>query len=156
MRRFGVPEQDALDAAQEVFVIAYRQWERFRHESALSTWLCGIACRVAREHCRRLRKRREQPPNGTPCGCCPDDRTDIESQDLVRILEAVLNKLPAEQREVFTLFEMEGLTGEQIGMALQIPVGTVRSRLRLARDAFQRAAEEWMQAEFSCKLAGAE
>ena len=52
--------------------------------------------------------------------------------------EAILDKLPDEQRAVFVLFELEELSGEEIAALLGLSVGTVRSRLRLARELFRR------------------
>jgi RNA polymerase sigma factor (sigma-70 family) len=57
------------------------------------------------------------------------------------LLDEALDALPLEQRAVFTLFELDGLACQQISDLVGIPLGTVFSRLRLARDAFQRAAK---------------
>jgi RNA polymerase sigma-70 factor (ECF subfamily) len=65
----------------------------------------------------------------------------VQASDAKRraqLADAILAKLPEEQRLVFVLFEVEELSGEQIAELLELPVGTVRSRLRLARDAFRR------------------
>jgi RNA polymerase sigma-70 factor (ECF subfamily) len=60
-----------------------------------------------------------------------------EAEDL---LDALLDTLPIEQRSVFTLFELEGRTCEEIAQLCAIPIGTVYSRLRLSREAFKRAS----------------
>jgi RNA polymerase sigma-70 factor (ECF subfamily) len=54
-------------------------------------------------------------------------------------LETILNRMPDEQRIVFTLFEFDEMTGDEIADLLDLPVGTVRSRLRLARATFERS-----------------
>jgi RNA polymerase sigma-70 factor (ECF subfamily) len=55
------------------------------------------------------------------------------------LLETILDELPLEQRAVFTLFELETMGGEEIAAALEIPLGTVYSRLRIARDQFRKS-----------------
>jgi len=67
-------------------------------------------------------------------------RLSAESDDRrrARAAESILNKLPEAQRTVFVLFELEEMSGQDIATLLNVSVGTVRSRLRLARDAFRR------------------
>jgi len=59
-----------------------------------------------------------------------------------RVVETILNRLPEPQRIVFVLFELEEMTGQDIAALLDIPVGTVRSRLRLARESFRREVKQ--------------
>jgi RNA polymerase sigma factor (sigma-70 family) len=59
----------------------------------------------------------------------------------VELARTILDKLPENQREVFILYELEQLSGEEIATQLDVPLGTVRSRLRLAREAFRREVE---------------
>jgi hypothetical protein len=72
-----------------------------------------------------------------------DESADVAAQaerrQAAEILESILDALPIEQRAVFTLFELDGMSGEAIAELLDIPLGTVYSRLRLAREAFQRS-----------------
>jgi RNA polymerase sigma-70 factor (ECF subfamily) len=76
-----------------------------------------------------------------------DDRADenadvgaaAERKQGLEMLEGILDDLPLEQRAVFTLFELEGMGGEGIAEALEIPLGTVYSRLRIAREGFKKA-----------------
>src|SRR5262249_42330543 len=65
--------------------------------------------------------------------------SDAERNQAARLVERVLDDLPLEQRAVFTLFELEEMSGDAIAELLDLPVGTVHSRLRLARVAFRRA-----------------
>lgn len=142
LRRLGVPEKDATDAAQEVFLIAYRRLAEFEGRSSMKTWLFGIAFRVASNRRNRGSQRREVMDDGLveAFGVVSNFATEMEQRDLLRLLERVLDRLPLEQRAVFTLYEMEGLTGDEIAAALGVPAGTVRSRLRLAREAFSAQA----------------
>ena len=62
-----------------------------------------------------------------------------ESSERLRVLESILGELALELRNVFVLFEIERMTGEEVSEALAIPLGTVYSRLALARKAFRQA-----------------
>ncbi len=141
LRRLGVAERDALDATQEVFVVAYRRWQEFEGRSTVKTWLLGIAYRVAADRRRSAPVRREVLAERAVAATEVDPEAEVEQRDLAHVLEQILERLPLEQRAVFTMFEMEGLTGEEIATALGVPVGTVRSRLRLARQAFCQATQ---------------
>ena len=138
VRRLGVAEKDAIDAAQEVFVIAYRRRDEFEGRSTVRTWLLGIAFRVAAARRNSATARCEELGDEavSRAAIARDPETELEGRQLLRALDALLDELPIEQRAVFTMFEMEGLTGEEIAEVLGVPVGTVRSRLRLARKAF--------------------
>jgi RNA polymerase sigma-70 factor (ECF subfamily) len=156
LRRLGVPEKDATDAAQEVFLIAYRRLAEFEGRSSMKTWLFGIAFRVASNRRNRGSQRREVMDEGLveALGVASNFETEMEQRDLLRLLERVLDRLPLEQRAVFTLYEMEGLTGDEIAAALGVPAGTVRSRLRLAREAFSVQARSLRRELVPQALAG--
>lgn len=144
LRRLGVPESDVPDAVQDVFIVVHRKLAEFEGRSKMTTWLFGIAMRVARDRQKSAYARRrvddesamsEQPDDAI------DPALDLEHKQGLALLEAILGSMSLEQRAVFTLFELEGLTGEAIAEALEIPLGTVYSRLRLAREIFQRACQ---------------
>jgi RNA polymerase sigma-70 factor (ECF subfamily) len=142
LRRLGVRESDVPDAVQDVFLVVHRRLSEFEGRSKVSTWLFGICFRVAHDR-RKLAHVRRRAADDEPLLDCPDDRADVaaaaERRQGLQLLEAILDDLPLEQRAVFTLFELEGMTGEDIAETLEVPLGTVYSRLRLARDAFRRA-----------------
>jgi RNA polymerase sigma-70 factor, ECF subfamily len=138
----GVREDDLLDMTQNVFVVVHRQLATFEGRSELTTWLFSI-CRLAVKDYRRSAKfRREVLVDVSElAGRAADGEPQqhrLDSDDLRRILEAVLDRLPEKLRVAFVLFELEEMSGEDIARLLDVPVGTVRSRLRLARAAFQR------------------
>ena len=62
----------------------------------------------------------------------------LDTRELSHLLEAILRTMPEKQRLVFVMFELEEMSGEEIARLLDVPLGTVRSRLSLARAAFQR------------------
>ncbi|NUO54989.1 MAG: RNA polymerase sigma factor [Polyangiaceae bacterium] len=142
LRRLGVRESDLPDAVQDVFLVVHRKLPEFEGRSKMTTWLFGIAMRVARDRMRLAHVRRQVGDEEAVLAYV-DENADVAAQaerrQAVEILESILDALPMEQRAVFTLFELDGMSGEAIAELLEIPLGTVYSRLRLAREAFQRS-----------------
>jgi RNA polymerase sigma-70 factor, ECF subfamily len=156
--RLGVREADLLDLTQNVFVIVHRQLSAFEGRAKLTTWLISICRLVAKDYLRSAPIRREvlvemrelarrAGPDGGPFDW-------IGRQDLSRILEAILAQMPEKLRVAFVMFELEELSGEEIARLLDLPVGTVRSRLRLARAAFEREVRLWNDEAPDCGLIG--
>ncbi|MFZ5893520.1 MAG: RNA polymerase sigma factor [Myxococcota bacterium] len=142
LRRFGVSEREAHDATQEVFMVALRKLADFAGRSSVRTWLIGIAYRVAANRRRSAAGIREVLGDQALALAEASLDSRADETDSLRLVEKVLAKLPLEQRAVFTMFELEQMSGDDIASALGIPVGTVRSRLRLARKHFALAAGE--------------
>jgi RNA polymerase sigma-70 factor, ECF subfamily len=142
LRRLGVGESDVADAVQDVFLVVHRRLEEFEGRSKVTTWLYGICYRVARDR-RRLAHARRRTDDDAELSDHPDDRVDItaeaERRQGFELLSAMLDEMPIEQRAVFVLFELDAMSGESIAEALSIPLGTVYSRLRLARDQFRKS-----------------
>lgn len=155
LRRFGVREADVLDVAQKVFITAYTRFEAFEGRSRLTTWLIGICHRLASDYRRSAPVRREVATeaneleaHAASAGLAP---SQLPTPRRAAQAEAILNKLPEAQREVFVLFELEELSGPEIAEVLQISVGTVRSRLRLARETFAREVKRLEASELARK-----
>jgi RNA polymerase sigma-70 factor, ECF subfamily len=144
LRHLGVAESDVEDGVQDVFVIVHAKLATFEHRSQITTWVYGICLHVAQARRRRAHVRRELPtdPRALPLDEMQVPRTDeaYERREAEHLLDSILGTLPIEQRAVFTLFELEGRSCEEIAQLCAIPIGTVYSRLRLAREAFKRAA----------------
>lgn len=142
LRRLGVREADVADAAQEVFVVVYRKLGEFEGRAKVTTWLFRICMNVARDRQRLAHVRRERFDEDA-LAQAQDDQSDVsaeaERREGLAILEEALNRMDLDQRAVFVLFELEAMTGEDIAQSLQIPLGTVYSRLRLGREAFRKA-----------------
>ena len=139
LRQLGVPESEVSDALQDVFVVVHRKLGEFEGRGKLTTWLFGICQRVALDRRRRAHVRHEVPTEGELVSAVAqesDARPAVESSDARAMLERVLSQMPHDQRIVFVLFELEEMTGDEIAELLKVPVGTVRSRLRLARECF--------------------
>ena len=141
----GVRKSDVPDVTHNVFLIAYRKLGGFEHRSSVRTWLCGIALRVARDFQQSAAVRLEVTESEVPAGSSRGSSDSIDAlhqKQQLALAERLLDSLPAEQREVFVLHELEQLTGPEIAELMGSPLNTVRTRLKRARDTFrQRVAE---------------
>ncbi|HKQ70906.1 MAG TPA: sigma-70 family RNA polymerase sigma factor [Polyangiaceae bacterium] len=151
LRRLGVAESALKDAVQDVFLVVHRRLPDFVESAKISTWLFRIAMGIARDHRQRAHVRREVFDDAA-CERWPDPGGDAgesaERREDLALFDRALAKVDLDQSAVFILFEIEDMTGDQIAETLAIPLGTVYSRLRLARQAFRRAvlqqaAEPW-------------
>ncbi|HEX6765846.1 MAG TPA: sigma-70 family RNA polymerase sigma factor [Polyangiaceae bacterium] len=145
LRRLGVPASDVDDAVQQVFVTLARRIAEVR-PGAERAFLLGTALRVAADF-RRHRRRRRDEPAPLPVLDPPGDGAESPERLLDRkqglaLLDALLARIPDEQRAVFVLYEIEGLTTVEVAELLGIPQGTVSSRLRRARTAFEALCAE--------------
>jgi RNA polymerase sigma-70 factor, ECF subfamily len=145
LRRLGVREADVADVTQKVFITAYRKLDTFEGRAHIRTWLLGICERTASDYRRSAPVRREVSTDVATLELTAPAHTDVVvelgSRQRVQLAETILDKLPEEQRAVFVLFELEELSGPEIAALLDISVGTVRSRLRLARETFTREVQ---------------
>ena len=134
-----VPSADLADCVQQVFVVASRRLSSIAIGSERS-FLIGTAIRVARDARRTLERRREVPEDESvePLSLDPQPDELTDQKRLRALLDAVLSAMPEELREVFVLFELEEMSTPEIATLLEIPVGTAASRLRRAREEFDR------------------
>jgi RNA polymerase sigma-70 factor (ECF subfamily) len=142
LRRLGVPESDAPDATQEVFLTVHRALPQFEGRSSIPTWLFTICRSVERDRRRRAHRRYEIADAKSvddEVDLSADASAKVEHNQRLATLQGILERIEPKQRTVFILFEIETMTGEEISEALSIPLGTVYSRLRLARAQFRQA-----------------
>ena len=130
--------EEARDAAQEAFVQAWRKLSLFRGEAQFSTWLYRIAMNEALARRRRRRPAASLEQSKEQTGAEPiDHREDatasLASAEEVARVRAALADLPDDQRQILVLREIDGCAYEQIAEVLELPIGTVRSRLFRAR-----------------------
>jgi RNA polymerase sigma-70 factor (ECF subfamily) len=141
LRRFGLSAADADDAAQRVFVIASRKVAQIESGKERA-FLFASAYRVVRE-IRRSRARKPEAPLASEADVPDTALNPEEFADRLRaraLLDEVLSEIPMETRTIFVLFDLEEMTIPQIAALLQVPVGTVASRLRRGRELFRAAA----------------
>ncbi len=146
LRRLGVPERDLGDATQDVFLVLYRKLAELDLERSIGSWMYAVCLRVASDRRRSAVQRHEQlaeepEPREHSETVLAHDREHEQLVERRAILEAALDAMSLEQRAVFTLFELEGRTGEEVAELLAVPAPTVHSRLRLAREIFKRTVE---------------
>ena len=130
--------REAEDVAQEAFVKAFRQIGQFRGDSGFYAWLYRIVINLCLDRMRRKSASSETSFEESGFASMVANTPDIEKRLAV---EQVLNSLTLPMRAALVLREVEGMEYSEIAVILQIPVGTVRSRLNTARDQFRR---RWM------------
>jgi RNA polymerase sigma-70 factor (ECF subfamily) len=133
---------DVDDVLQETFVTAFKKRNEFEGRSALRTWLYAIALRLCERKRRGLRRflSFRSKLESAPPPAAPDEPDVLVAQQEDRMLvRRVLDQLPFKQREVLVLYELERLEGNEIAVLVDAPVGTVWTRLHLARKKFGEA-----------------
>ncbi len=134
LQHLGVRSADLEDLGQEVFVTVHRRLSTFDGRSKLTTWLFGICWHLVLRHRRRAYLRFELSQAEPPERIDPHTPEDRYAGEQARVrLERLLDKLSPERRATFMLFEVEGVSCEEIAELTGVPVGTVYSRLHLAR-----------------------
>ena len=140
-------QEEALDVAQEAFIKAYQSLPRFRGQSAFYTWLFRIIVNLAMDrHRQRVARQRAFGAEGVPSeewerlapagGLDPEDEAARAEQR--RRIETALGGLPPHHRSIIILSDIEGLSYREIADVLEIPLGTVMSRLHNARKRLRR------------------
>lgn len=141
--------EDALDAAQEVFVRVYKNISTFRGDSTVSTWIFRITRNVCTDF---LRKRKantisiDEENDDEPKTEISDESNSpeqiAERNEKVAAVRSAIAQLDETQRTVITLFDMNGLSYEEIAAVMRCPVGTVKSRLYRAREQLRKILME--------------
>jgi RNA polymerase sigma-70 factor, ECF subfamily len=140
LRRLGLSNADADDGAQEVFLVFSRKLAAVPAQSE-KRFLFATALRVASTRRRGLKRRREEclgeeEPESSRERSEPGPERLAELAHARRDLDEILLAMKLEQRAVFVLYELEEMTVPEIANVLELPVGTVSSRLRSAREEF--------------------
>lgn len=127
--------REAEDVAQEAFVKAFRQIDQFRGESGFYAWLYRIVINLCLDRMRRKCVTAEISLEERTLPVHSMSNPDMEKR---MVVEQVLDSLTPPMRAALVLREVEGLEYAEIAQVLNIPVGTVRSRLNTAREQFRR------------------
>ncbi len=140
LRRLGARPADLEDLAHDVFVVVHRKLADYDTARPIRPWLFGISFRVASDYRRRARFKAEVATGRVEAQSTqprPDDRIAAE-QDRALVLEA-LESLDLDRRAVFVMHDIDGISAPDIAGVLDVPVNTVYSRLRVARQRFTAA-----------------
>jgi len=134
-------QSDALDVLQDTFVKAYRSLNTFRGESAFYAWLYRIAVNTAKNHlAARVKESKDVSVDDDGTGelsvlqdlAAPED--EAAAEELQRAILHSIEQLPEDLKQALTLRELEGMSYDEIALAMNCPIGTVRSRIFRARD----------------------
>ncbi len=148
-------EQDAEDIAQEVFVRAYKGIGRFEGRAKFSTWLYGIMLNCVRSFWRRRARRRtftlgpggeddeDERPEPESGGDNPFEATMREER--IETVRSAIAELDHELREIVVLRDIHGLPYEELAEVLDLPAGTVKSRLHRARSVLKEKLESFFE-----------
>jgi RNA polymerase sigma-70 factor (ECF subfamily) len=148
VRRLGVEDASLDDVAQEVFFVVHQKLPEFAGRSSVKTWLSSIVLHIVRHHRRSWRRKdsRHAPSTERQLEELPDPRLrgpldEAETADSVRLLERLLKELDDDKREVFVLAHLEEMSAPEMAEILGENINTVYSRLRAAKEQFERALE---------------
>lgn len=134
-RAIVVNHEDAEDAVQDAFLHAYRALDRFLPDQAFGAWLHRIVANAALDITRR---RKVRDADELSESVASPFRDPAEVGEVRQRLQEALDTLPARQRSVIVLHDVEGFKHAEIGVVLGIPEGTARSDLHYARSHLRR------------------
>jgi RNA polymerase sigma-70 factor (ECF subfamily) len=119
----------ALDAVQETFLTVFRKADRYQARATFSTWLYRVTVNTCYDLLRKAKRRQTEPlPENThPTDTHSDD--DLGAAEMRPDIEAALNDLPVEFRSAVVLVDLNGLSLQQASEILDVPVGTIKSRV---------------------------
>jgi RNA polymerase sigma-70 factor (ECF subfamily) len=133
-------DRDIEDLAHDVFLAVYRRWGEYDPARSVRPWLFGFAYRIASDHRRLSRHRREkagvdiEPVDGAPLA----DEQLVAEQTRNAVL-AALETMEFDRRAILVMHDIDGHPVPEIARSLSIPLNTAYSRLRLARKDFELA-----------------
>mgnify|MGYP001092427736 CR=1 FL=1 len=135
--------EEAADLAQEAFVKAWQGLSSFQGESSFATWVYRLTTNVCIDHLRKKKRRKGVEPSvslndeesgwAEPADWESDPQLLLERSERGKALARALARLPDWQRRTLVLRELSGLSYQEIGDALDIDLGTVKSRIARAR-----------------------
>jgi RNA polymerase sigma-70 factor (ECF subfamily) len=141
LQRLGIHPSDLDDVAQDVFMVVHRRLDTFDRRARVTTWLFGICMRVAANYRRRRRWSHEVLSGGLederPSALAAADDILVRREQR-EIAEMALNRLEMAKRATFVMFEIESLSCLEIAELMNVPVGTVYSRLHSARKQLEK------------------
>ena len=138
LRRLGVRGADLEDLTQEVFLRAFRDLDRYDPTRPLRPWLFVIAYRLAADRRQLSRQRCEVAEEREAVDPVPGPEARLETKEAQALILRALEAVAPDRRAVFVLHELNGHTMPELADALELPLNTAYSRLRLARAEFAR------------------
>ncbi|MDR3689143.1 MAG: sigma-70 family RNA polymerase sigma factor [Fimbriimonas sp.] len=155
VRRMVVNAEEAADVTQDVFIRAFQNFQRFDGRCSVRTWLFRIAYHLCVDRARKnVRSPQEvalyDPSDGeavdvADCRWQPEQL--VIDDELMGVVESGIASMSEKLRSVLILHDREDMAYEEISQALGVPVGTVKSRLFLARAHLQDVVKRYLEAE---------
>jgi RNA polymerase sigma-70 factor (ECF subfamily) len=145
LRRLGVHASDLEDVTQEVFVVVHKRLSTFDRERPLKPWLFGVLYRVASDQRRKAYHAREVQGDHVATDPMPGPEERAQARQEQDLVARALDTLDFEKRAVLVMHTFHDHPVVDIAAALQIPVNTAYSRLRLARAQFAAAVKSARQ-----------
>lgn len=142
-RAFGSKSDEIDDVVQDVFLVIQRRHSDLKEEAAARGWIYSITRRVVSSQRRRMRARDSRASDDVDLLTSPEQSplAAAEHNLEVRVLSTLLDGLDERKREVFVLSEILEMSGREIAEMIGVPMNTVYSRLRAAREEFDAAAQ---------------
>tara|TARA_R110002096_G_scaffold433887_1_gene653690 strand:+ start:32780 stop:33331 length:552 start_codon:yes stop_codon:yes gene_type:complete len=141
LRRLGAHERDLEDLVHDTFLVVNRRLGDFDWSRPLRPWLYGIAMRVAADARKSARNRHEtlsaEPPE--PTGAQPGPEEEVSAQQNRNLVAQALDSLDFKNRAIFVMHDINEHTLAEASVALDTPMATLYSRLRVAREQFASA-----------------
>ncbi len=143
LRRLGVPDADRDDVVDEVFLRVHSKLDSYDTARPMRPWLFAFAVRAASDY-RRLARHRMVQDDGVSEGVDPSPSPEEAAiqGDAGRLVQQALEALSLSTRAVLVMYEIDGREMKEIAEALEIPLNTAYSRLRLARGTFEAKVRE--------------
>lgn len=141
VRRLTHREQDAWDVLQQTWLKVFQKLPSLRDPQSLSVWLYRIARNTAISHGRLESALRETPQDLERLDLAEENGEEFTEEDARRV-HAALGRLPLPHREVLTLFFLEDMSIETIAQILDVPKGTVKSRLHYAKQSLRKELQD--------------
>jgi RNA polymerase sigma-70 factor (ECF subfamily) len=129
---------DAEDLVQETFLRAFRALDRFEPDRPLAPWLYRIATNRALSSLERRGRRNHEELSPSLAAAGPNPEEETDKRRLERAVRAAVAELPPEQRAILALRVGEELSYREIAEVVDVPIGTVMSRLARARETLRR------------------
>ena len=140
--------EEAEDMAQEAFLKAWRSLDSFHGESSFATWMHRLTTNLCLDYLRKQTRRQnisvavslddEEAAFTEPADPGSDPQQELEKRERQRAVEKALRELPEHQRRALVMREVSGLSYQEIADALELDLGTVKSRIARAREALRK------------------
>lgn len=138
--RFLGDYDEATETAQEVFLSAYSSIQQFRGDANFATWLYRIAFNHASSRRKSLNSKLQRHvalEDDVVADCSADPETSAERREIQQCVQQALNSLDGDDAQIILLRDLQDVSYEDIAETLDVPVGTVKSRLHRARQALR-------------------